>query len=65
MLNENRFLGTFRGHSKRPNTILYRAAEGGNIVVADQIYRGLFLFAIKNCENNKNTNFATLFLVVQ
>jgi hypothetical protein len=38
---------------------------GGKIVVADQIYRGLFLFAIKNCENNKNTDFATLFLVLQ
>jgi hypothetical protein len=35
---------------------------GGKIVVADQIYRGRFLFASKNCENNKNT---TLFLVQQ
>jgi hypothetical protein len=39
---------------------------GGKIVVADQIYRGRFLFASKNCENrgenNKNT---TLFLVLQ
>jgi hypothetical protein len=26
---------------------------GGKIVVADQIYRGRFLFASKNCENNK------------
>jgi hypothetical protein len=38
---------------------------GGEIVVADQIYRGRFLFASKNCENNKNTDFATLFLVLQ
>jgi hypothetical protein len=38
---------------------------GGKIVVADQIYRGRFLFARKNCENNKNTDFATLFLVLQ
>jgi hypothetical protein len=37
---------------------------GGKIVVADQIYRGRFLFASKNCENNKNTVFATLFLVL-
>jgi hypothetical protein len=58
-------LGTFLGHSKRPNTILYRAATGGKIVVADQIYRGRFLFASKNCENNKNPDFATLFLVLQ
>ena len=35
---------------------------GGKIVVADQIYRGRFRFASKNCENNKNTGFATLFL---
>jgi hypothetical protein len=38
---------------------------GGKIVLADQIYRGRFLFASKNCENNKNTDFATLFLVLQ
>jgi hypothetical protein len=38
---------------------------GGKIVVADQIYRGRFLFASKNCQNNKNTDFATLFLVLQ
>ena len=39
---------------------------GGKIIVADQIYRGRFLFASKNCaENNKNTDFATLFLVLQ
>jgi hypothetical protein len=42
---------------------------GGKIVVAEQIYRGRFLFASKNCENrgenNKNTDFATLFLVLQ
>jgi hypothetical protein len=37
----------------------------GKIVVADQIYRGRFLFASKNCENNKNTDFASLFLVLQ
>jgi hypothetical protein len=35
---------------------------GGKIVVADQIYRGRFLFASKNCENNKNTDFATLLI---
>jgi hypothetical protein len=29
-------------------------ATGGKIVVADQIYRGRFLFASKNCENNKD-----------
>jgi hypothetical protein len=40
-------------------------ATGGKIVVADQIYRGRLLFANKNCENNKNTDFATLFLVLQ
>jgi hypothetical protein len=34
-------------------------------VVADQIYRARFRFASKNCENNKNTGFATLFLVLQ
>jgi hypothetical protein len=38
---------------------------GGKIVVADQIYRARFLFASKNYENNKNTDFATLFLVLQ
>jgi hypothetical protein len=38
---------------------------GGKIVIADQIYRGRFLFASKNCENNKNTYFSTLFLVLQ
>ena len=38
---------------------------GGKIIVADQIYRGRFLFTSKNCENNKNTDFATLFLVLQ
>jgi hypothetical protein len=38
---------------------------GGKNVVADQIYRGRFLFASKNCQNNKNTDFATLFLVLQ
>jgi hypothetical protein len=38
---------------------------GGKTVVADQIYRGRFLFASKNHENNKNTGFATLFLVLQ
>ena len=38
---------------------------GGKIVVADQIYRGRFCFASKNCENKKNTGFATLFLVLQ
>jgi hypothetical protein len=37
---------------------------GGKIVVADQIYCGRFLFASKNCENNKNTDFATLSLGV-
>jgi hypothetical protein len=40
-------------------------ATGGKIGVADQIYRGRFYFASKNCENNKNTDFATLFLVLQ
>jgi hypothetical protein len=35
---------------------------GGKIVVADQIYRGRFLFASKNCEKNKNTDFATLLI---
>jgi hypothetical protein len=41
-------------------------ATGEKIVVADQIYLGRFLFASKNCENNKNTwDFATLFLVLQ
>jgi hypothetical protein len=40
-------------------------ATGGKIVVADQIYRGRFLFGTKNCENNKNTHFTTLFLVLQ
>ena len=40
-------------------------ATGEKIVVADQIYCGRFLFASKNCENNKNTDFATLFLVLQ
>jgi hypothetical protein len=44
---------------------LYSLRTGGKIVVADQIYRGLFLSASKNCENNKNTDFATLFLVLQ
>jgi hypothetical protein len=39
--------------------------KGGKILVADQIYRGRFLFASKNCENNKNTDFATMFLVLQ
>jgi hypothetical protein len=29
---------------------------GGKIAVAGQIYRGRFLFASKNCENNKNTD---------
>jgi hypothetical protein len=49
-----------------PSVYLYlRIRTSGNIVVADQIYRGRFLFASKNCENNKNTDFATLFLVVQ
>jgi hypothetical protein len=27
-------------------------------VIADQIYRGRFLFTSKNCENNKDTGFA-------
>jgi hypothetical protein len=33
----------------------------GKTVFADQIYRGRFLFASKNCENNKITHagFAT------
>jgi hypothetical protein len=44
---------------------LFSVITGGKIVVADQIYRGRFLFASKNCENNKNTDFATLFLVLQ
>jgi hypothetical protein len=34
-------------------------------VVADQIYRARFRFVSKNCENNKNKGFATLFLVLQ
>jgi hypothetical protein len=38
---------------------------GGKIVVADQIYRGRFLFASKHCENNKNADFDTQFLVLQ
>jgi hypothetical protein len=42
--------------SKFPNCL-----TGGKIVVADQIYRGRFLFASKNCENNKNTDFAPCF----
>ena len=40
-------------------------ATGVKIVVADQIYLGRFLFASKNCENNKKTDLATLFLVLQ
>ena len=27
MLNENRFLGTFRGHSKRPNIFFFKSAK--------------------------------------
>jgi hypothetical protein len=38
---------------------------GGKTVVAAQIYHGRFRFASKNCENNNNTGFATLFLVLK
>ena len=44
---------------------IFTCRTGGKIVVADQIYRGRFLFASKNCESNKNTDFTTLFLVLQ
>jgi hypothetical protein len=49
------------------NSVLRAKHDGGTdrkIVVADQIYRGRFLPASKHCENNKNTDFATLFLVL-
>jgi hypothetical protein len=42
-----------------------RLRTGGKIVVADQIYRGRFLFSSKIYENNKNTDFAPLFLLLQ
>jgi hypothetical protein len=44
---------------------IFICRTGGKIVVADQIYRGRFPFASKNCKNNKNTYFATLFLVLR
>jgi hypothetical protein len=47
------------------DSIEYLVSTGGKIVVADHIYRGRFLLASKNCENNKYTDFATLFLVLQ
>jgi hypothetical protein len=45
-------------------TIFVLRGTGGKIVVADQIYRGHFLFASKKCEKNTNTYFATLFLAL-
>jgi hypothetical protein len=53
------------GHAHLSKTQNHNSATGGKVVVADQIYRGRFLFASKNCENNKNTDFATLFLVLR
>ena len=47
------------------NLVKFSEILFGKIVVADQIYRGRFPFASKICENNKNTDFATLFLVLQ
>jgi hypothetical protein len=44
---------------------MFSPITGGEIVVADQIYRGRFLFASKSCENNKNTDFATLSFALQ
>jgi hypothetical protein len=55
-------------HQKIQNGIealVNTSRTGGKIIVADQIYCGRFLFASKNCENNKNTDFATLFLLLQ
>ena len=45
--------------------LVYLVTTVGKTVVADQIYRSHFRFAGKNCENNKHTDFATLFLVLQ
>jgi hypothetical protein len=65
ILLKNAPLSHAYGHAHLSKTQNHNSATGGKIFVADQIYRRRFLFASKNCENNKSTDFATLFLVLQ